>query len=184
MLSLLVHRTRGRPLRLLVQPLGRPGSDQSAHAHSFNTMTLQLPPQQEWYFDSGATSHMTSDVGTLIAPLPGSLFPPQLLSVTAPFSLLPQLVRPPFLGPFILIMFLFPRTLLRILLPFTSLYLTTIALWNLTHLVALSRIFSLGTRSSGTISLASLPVASTSGALHTTTSASMWHRRLGLLVKL
>jgi len=112
-------------------------------------MTLQLPPQQEWYFDSRATSHMTSDG----APLTGSLFPPQLLSVTAPFSLLPPLALPPFLGPFILTMFLFPRTLLRILLPFTSLHLTIIALWNLTHLVALSRIFSLGTRSSGTISL-------------------------------
>jgi hypothetical protein len=28
-------------------------------------MSLQQPPQHEWYFDSGATNHMTSDAGIL-----------------------------------------------------------------------------------------------------------------------
>ncbi|XP_040382424.1 programmed cell death 6-interacting protein-like [Oryza brachyantha] len=35
---------------------------QDSLAHSFNTMTLN-PPTSEWYADSGAGSHMTSDAG-------------------------------------------------------------------------------------------------------------------------
>ncbi|XP_062193564.1 uncharacterized protein LOC133896962 [Phragmites australis] len=47
-------------------PLGVPGTpflgwDQNMLAQSFNTMTLNPPASTEWYLDSGATSHMTSD---------------------------------------------------------------------------------------------------------------------------
>lgn len=40
------------------------GWDQNMLAHSFNTMTLHPPNTTEWYLDSGATSHMTSDAGS------------------------------------------------------------------------------------------------------------------------
>lgn len=47
--------------------LGAPflGWDQNMLANSFNTMTLNPPANTDWYFDSGATSHMTSDAGNL-----------------------------------------------------------------------------------------------------------------------
>jgi hypothetical protein len=35
--------------------------DQQSLASAFSTVSLNQPPSQEWYFDSGATSHMTSD---------------------------------------------------------------------------------------------------------------------------
>ncbi|XP_039784386.1 uncharacterized protein LOC120651088 [Panicum virgatum] len=41
------------------------GWDQQSLASNFQTMTLQQPPQHEWYFDTGATSHMASDSGIL-----------------------------------------------------------------------------------------------------------------------
>ena len=45
---------------------GLPSWDQQSLASTFSTMTLNQQPQQnEWYFDSGATSHMTSDSRTL-----------------------------------------------------------------------------------------------------------------------
>ena len=45
---------------------GVPSSwDQQSLASTFSTMTLQQPPQTDWYFDSGATSHMTSNSSTL-----------------------------------------------------------------------------------------------------------------------
>ena len=45
---------------------GIPSSwDQQSLASTFSTMTLQQPPQTDWYFDSGATSHMTSNPSTL-----------------------------------------------------------------------------------------------------------------------
>jgi hypothetical protein len=34
-------------------------------ASNFNTMTLQPPPTQEWYMDTGAETHMTSNSGNL-----------------------------------------------------------------------------------------------------------------------
>ncbi|XP_025813048.1 uncharacterized protein LOC112890360 [Panicum hallii] len=40
------------------------GWDQQALVANFQTMSLQQPPQHEWYFDSGATNHMTSDAGS------------------------------------------------------------------------------------------------------------------------
>jgi hypothetical protein len=37
------------------------GWDQQSLASAFSTVSLNQPPSQDWYFDSGATSHMTSD---------------------------------------------------------------------------------------------------------------------------
>ncbi|WVZ53344.1 LOW QUALITY PROTEIN: hypothetical protein U9M48_004304, partial [Paspalum notatum var. saurae] len=58
-------------------PYGGPASvgalpfwDQQSLANSFTTMTLQQPQQHEWYLDTGATSHMTSDLGTLAYTTP------------------------------------------------------------------------------------------------------------------
>lgn len=52
------------------QPVGWfPGApsqwDQHSLAGSFNTATLQQPPTNYWYMDTGATAHMTSDTGIL-----------------------------------------------------------------------------------------------------------------------
>jgi hypothetical protein len=41
------------------------GWDQQSLASAFSTVSSNQPQNTEWYFDSGATSHMTSDVGTL-----------------------------------------------------------------------------------------------------------------------
>jgi hypothetical protein len=37
------------------------GWDQQSLASAFNTVSLNQSPSQDWYFDSGATSHMNSD---------------------------------------------------------------------------------------------------------------------------
>jgi hypothetical protein len=42
-----------------------PGWDQQSLASAFSTVSLNQPQNTDWYFDSGATSHMTSDAGTL-----------------------------------------------------------------------------------------------------------------------
>jgi hypothetical protein len=42
-----------------------PGWDQQSLASAFSTVSLNQPQQSDWYFNSGATSHMTSDAGTL-----------------------------------------------------------------------------------------------------------------------
>lgn len=90
------------------------GWDQPTLAANFQTITLQQPPQREWYFDSGASNHMTSDVGILSATPPshhspsnnvvdnGNLIP---VTSTGVAHLSPHLV---------LIMSLFPQTLLKI----------------------------------------------------------------------
>jgi len=39
---------------------GLPSWDQQSLASVFSTASLNQPPSNEWYFDSGATSHMTS----------------------------------------------------------------------------------------------------------------------------
>uniref|UniRef100_A0A0A8Y6X7 Uncharacterized protein n=1 Tax=Arundo donax TaxID=35708 RepID=A0A0A8Y6X7_ARUDO len=44
---------------------GLPSWDQSSLASTFSTMTLNQPQNNEWYFNSGASSHMTSHSGTL-----------------------------------------------------------------------------------------------------------------------
>jgi histone deacetylase 1/2 len=41
------------------------GWDQQSLASAFSTVSLNQPQTTDWYFDSGATSHITSDVGTL-----------------------------------------------------------------------------------------------------------------------
>jgi len=47
-------------------PSGAPSSwDQQSLASSFSTVSLQQPPATDWYFDSGATSHMTADPSAL-----------------------------------------------------------------------------------------------------------------------
>ena len=38
--------------------------DQQSLASTFSTMSLNQPQSNDWYFDSGATSHMTSDSRT------------------------------------------------------------------------------------------------------------------------
>src|SRR5438105_2173641 len=58
-------------------PPGVPGAsslgwDQNMLANSFNTMTLNPPANTDWYFDFDATSHMTSDAGTLSVHHPPS----------------------------------------------------------------------------------------------------------------
>jgi hypothetical protein len=55
-----------------------PGWDPQTLAANFQTMTLQQPQQHEWYFDSGATHHMTSDAGILTST-PTSSFPPNII---------------------------------------------------------------------------------------------------------
>ena len=50
-----------------------PSWDQQALLSDFSTMTLQPPQQREWYFDSGATTHMSSDAGTLSQSTPTQL---------------------------------------------------------------------------------------------------------------
>uniref|UniRef100_A0A0E0PIN5 Uncharacterized protein n=1 Tax=Oryza rufipogon TaxID=4529 RepID=A0A0E0PIN5_ORYRU len=52
----------------LQQPLGWFGGapsqwDQASLAGSFNTTTLHQPATNDWYMDTGATAHMTSDTG-------------------------------------------------------------------------------------------------------------------------
>ena len=50
---------------------GTPSSDQQSLASTFSTMTLNQPqPNNEWYFDSGATSHMTSQFDILSHTFP------------------------------------------------------------------------------------------------------------------
>ncbi|EEC82022.1 hypothetical protein OsI_25984 [Oryza sativa Indica Group] len=39
--------------------------DQQGLINAFNTVSLSQPPSSDWYIDSGASSHMTSDAGTL-----------------------------------------------------------------------------------------------------------------------
>jgi hypothetical protein len=52
--------------------------NQDSLTHSFNTMTL-TPPGPEWYADSGAGSHMTSDAG-------------KLSTISPPFSSTPSII--------------------------------------------------------------------------------------------
>jgi hypothetical protein len=42
-----------------------PGWDQQSLASAFSTVSLNQPHKSDWFFNSGATSHMTSDAGTL-----------------------------------------------------------------------------------------------------------------------
>jgi hypothetical protein len=46
------------------------GWDQHSLASAFSTVSLNQPQNTDWYFDSGATSHMTSDAGILSSTSP------------------------------------------------------------------------------------------------------------------
>ena len=65
-----------------------PSWDQQALANAFSTMTLAAPPTTDWYMDSGASSHMTSDTGTLSRSLPPTTSTPSSI-VVGDGSLLP-----------------------------------------------------------------------------------------------
>jgi hypothetical protein len=45
--------------------VGSPVWDQNSLASTFSTMTLTPPVNNDWYLDTGASSHMTSHDGTL-----------------------------------------------------------------------------------------------------------------------
>ena len=84
------------------------GWDQQSLASAFGTVSLNQPPTTDWFFDSGATSHMTSDSSNLthnfISRYPSSIVVGNgsLLPVTStgtatlpgPFSLNNVLVSP------------------------------------------------------------------------------------------
>lgn len=68
---------------------GLPGWDQPSLASTFSTMMLQQPQNNnEWYFDSGATSHMTSHSNSLSHTSP-SRYPTPSSIVVGNGSLLP-----------------------------------------------------------------------------------------------
>ena len=68
------------PPSLYSPAVAPPGWDASSLASNFQTMSLQQPPQSNWYFDSGATNHMTSDAGILTTPSPPpSSFPSNIV---------------------------------------------------------------------------------------------------------
>jgi hypothetical protein len=54
-------------------------------------MSLTQPPQRDWYFDTGATSHMASDTGILssLSLLLSIPLPPLLLAMATYFLSLP-----------------------------------------------------------------------------------------------
>ena len=84
------------------------GCDQQSLASPFSTVSLNQPATNDWFFDSGATSHMTSDSSTLthnftsrypssIVVGNGSLLPVTstgTVSLPGPFSLNNVLVLP------------------------------------------------------------------------------------------
>jgi hypothetical protein len=114
------------------------GWDQQALAAQIQMLQLQQPPHPDWYFDTGATNHVTSDAGTLSSTAPPSSSTPSSI-VVGDGSLVPS--HPPapliFYIIFFLIMFYLLHTLLRTLFPSVSLPLTIIAVWNLILLVVL-----------------------------------------------
>nr|CAB3501456.1 unnamed protein product [Digitaria exilis] len=70
-------------------PSAAPASwDQQSLASSFSTVSLQQPPTNDWYFDSGASSHMTSDCRTL-SPSSYSRCPSQSSIVVGNGALMP-----------------------------------------------------------------------------------------------
>jgi hypothetical protein len=79
------------------------GWDQQSLASAFSTVSLNQPPSQDWYFDSGATSHMTSDPSSISLSFSHGI-PRPLLSVTGPFYLSLPLAQHHFQVPFPLVM--------------------------------------------------------------------------------
>jgi hypothetical protein len=66
--ALLAHQ-QALQANLMQAPSGQyttvPGWDQQSLTSAFSTVSLNQPQNSDWYFDSGATSHMTNDVGIL-----------------------------------------------------------------------------------------------------------------------
>ena len=56
------------------------GWDQQALAAQFQTLQLQQPAQQNWYFDTGATNHVASDAG-ILSPTTSSVHSPSSIVV-------------------------------------------------------------------------------------------------------
>jgi hypothetical protein len=56
--------------------------DQSALTHTFQTMSLTPPPTEEWYMDTSADSHMTSNPGNLSSTQPTSSSTPTSIIVS------------------------------------------------------------------------------------------------------
>ena len=67
---------------------GLPSWDQQSLASTFSTMTLNQPQTTEWYFDSGASSHITSHLTALSHSSPPQSFTPSSI-VVGNGSLLP-----------------------------------------------------------------------------------------------
>jgi len=117
---------------------GLPTWDQQSLASAFNTTMPNQPQNTDWYFDTGASSHMTSRLSALSRFLPPQgLTPPciivgngSLLPVT-PLALLIYLVL------FVLTMYSFHHNSLRISFQYASSLPTIIVLLNLTPLVVL-----------------------------------------------
>jgi hypothetical protein len=85
-----------------------PSWDQQALLSNISAMTLQPPRQNEWFFDFGATTHMSSDVGTFSHSFPSHHpFPSSIIDGNGNSISLPPLVPPLYLIPSALIMFLF-----------------------------------------------------------------------------
>jgi hypothetical protein len=120
-------------------PPGLPAAfDQASLASTFSTMTLQQPPNTDRYFDSGATSHMTSDSHTLSHPKPlHSTLLLLSLSVMALYFLSPPLASPLSRTLCPSIMFLSHHASLRTLFLCANSPLTKNVLLNLTLLVVL-----------------------------------------------
>jgi hypothetical protein len=110
-----------------------------ALANGFHTMSLTLPPNMEWYMDTGADGHMTSDSSNLLSSqLPSSSRPTSivvgngsLLSVTSTGHTLITALD----GPLYFVTFLCLLISLKILFLFTNLPLIIKFLLNLIPLV-------------------------------------------------
>ena len=59
--------------------VGSPTWDQRSLASAFSTMTVTPPSGGDWYFDSGASSHMVSDAGILSHSTPRSSSPSSII---------------------------------------------------------------------------------------------------------
>ena len=128
------------PAPMYGPPLGvssNAGWDQQALAAQFQTMQLQQPAQHDWYFDTGATSHVTSDAGIISSTTPS----PSCIStiVVGNRNLVPVTSTGVAHLPHNLHLnnVLVAPNIIKNLVLFGNSPLTTIAPWNLTLLVVL-----------------------------------------------
>lgn len=63
---------RAPPQAHFVSTPSPPMWDQQSLVHALNAMTLQQPDSTNWYVDSGASNHLTSDAGNLLSSQPSS----------------------------------------------------------------------------------------------------------------